>query len=177
MATVTDTAASLYRGRFLELRREGRWEYVARTNSTGAVFILAITDGNELVLVEQHRIPLGGATIELPAGMVGDEPQFRGESLLESARRELEEETGFRGARAELLLSGPVAPGLTSEILHLVQVHDLKRVHAGGGVDGENIRVHVVPLGEVRTWLRQQSEAGKLVEPRIYSALYFAGQT
>lgn len=165
---------SLHRGRFLELRREGSWEYVTRTNSSGAVFVLAITDRDELVLVEQHRVPLGAATIELPAGMVGDEPDFAGESLLDSARRELEEETGFRGRRAELLLSGPVAPGLTSEILHLVRVHELERVHAGGGVAGEDIRVHLVPLHEVAVWLRQQTVAGKLVEPRIYAALYFA---
>ena len=165
---------SLHRGKFLELKREGRWEYVSRTNSSGAVFILAVTDADEIVLVEQHRVPLGGPTIELPAGMVGDEPDFHGESLLDSALRELEEETGFRAARGELLLSGPVAPGLTSEILHLVRAHALERVHAGGGVDGEDIRVHVVPLCEVHHWLHQQAAAGKLVEPRIYAALYFA---
>lgn len=167
---------TLHRGKFLELRRDGKWEYVTRTNSSGAVFILAITDRDEIVLVEQHRVPLGGATIELPAGMVGDEPDFRDESLIDSALRELEEETGFRGRRAERLLSGPVAPGLSSEILHLVRVYDLEREHAGGGVDGEDIHVHVVPLREVDGWLRRQAAAGKLVEPRIYTALYFAGR-
>jgi ADP-ribose pyrophosphatase len=165
---------SLCRGNFLELRRDGRCEYVTRTNSSGAVFILAVTDADEIVLVEQHRVPLGGASIELPAGMVGDEPDFHGESLLDSALRELEEETGFRAARAELLISGPVAPGLTSEMLHLVRAYALERVHAGGGVDGEDILVHLVPLRAVRGWLRQQAAAGKLVEPRIYAALYFA---
>lgn len=165
---------SLYCGHFLELKRQGKWEYVSRTNSSGAVFILAITEADEIVLVEQYRVPLGRMSIELPAGMVGDELNFRDESLLDSALRELEEETGFRAARAELLISGPVAPGLTSEILHLVQAHDMARVHPGGGVDGEDIRVHVVPLREVRAWLHRQAAAGKLVEPRIYAALYFA---
>ncbi len=164
---------SLAEGRFLRLVREGRWEYVARVNSSGAVFIVAVTPQRELVLVEQHRIPVGGHTIELPAGMIGDEAQFRDESAADSALRELEEETGFRGRRAELLLSGPVAPGLTSEMLQLVRVHDLERVHAGGGVDGENIVVHVVALSGIDAWLRQQIAEGKLIEPRIYSALYF----
>jgi ADP-ribose pyrophosphatase len=168
---------SLHRGKFLDLRRDGRWEFVARTNSSGAVFILAITDNDEIVLVEQHRVPLGTATIELPAGMVGDDPGFHDETWLDSALRELEEETGFRGRRAEQLLSGPVAPGLTSEILHLVRVHDLERIHDGGGVDGENITVHIVPLQTIDAWLRRQAATGKLVEPRIYSALYFAGRT
>lgn len=165
---------SLYRGRFLELQRNGRWEFVSRTNSSGAVFILAVTPQRELLLVEQYRIPLQTHTIELPAGMIGDELHLRDETLFESALRELEEETGYRGRSAELLLSGPVAPGLTSEMLHLVRVNDLERVHDGGGVDGEDIRVHVVPLADIDAWLDRQRDAGRLIEPRIYTGLYFA---
>lgn len=164
---------SLYRGRFLELQRNGRWEFVSRTNSSGAVFILAVTPQQELLLVEQYRIPLHAHTIELPAGMIGDEQHLRDETLFESALRELEEETGYRGRSAELLLSGPVAPGLTSEMLHLVRVSDLERVHDGGGVDGEDIRVHVVPLADIDRWLERQRDAGRLIEPRIYTGLYF----
>ncbi|MEQ1438327.1 NUDIX hydrolase [Fontimonas sp. SYSU GA230001] len=165
---------SLYRGRFLELQRDGRWEFVSRTNSVGAVFVLAVTDDDEIVLVEQYRVPLRAHCIELPAGMIGDEHDFRSETVFESALRELEEETGFRGREVDPLMSGPVAAGLTSEMLHLVRVRGLQRVHAGGGVDGENIRVHVVPLREIDCWLQNQHAAGRLIEPRIYAALYFA---
>lgn len=164
---------TLYTGKFLRLARDGKWEYVSRTNSTGAVFIVAVTDADELVLIEQFRVPLQARCIELPAGMIGDDHDFRHESLFDSALRELEEETGFRGARAELLMSGPVACGLTSEILHLVRVHALRRVHDGGGVDGEDITVHLVPLTRVEPWLREQERAGRLIEPRIYAALHF----
>ncbi|SFF63942.1 ADP-ribose pyrophosphatase [Fontimonas thermophila] len=163
----------LHTGDFLRLLRDGHWEYVARTNSTGAVFIVAITPHQELVLVEQYRVPLRARTIELPAGMIGDEAHLRDETLFDSALRELEEETGYRGRRAELLMSGPVAAGLTSEILHLVRVHDLERVHAGGGVGHEDIQVHVVPLTEIDAWLERQRDAGRLIEPRIYAGLYF----
>ncbi len=164
----------LHEGNFLRLVRDGRWEYVSRVNSTGAVFILALTPADELVLVEQYRVPLHAHTIELPAGMIGDEQHLKHETLFESALRELEEETGFRGRQAELLLSGPVAAGLTCEMLHLVRVRDLERVHAGGGVGGEDIRVHVVPLAGIDRWLDGQRDAGRLIEPRIYAALYFA---
>lgn len=164
----------LHVGHFLRLVRDGRWEFVSRTNSSGAVFILAVTPQQELLLVEQYRIPLQAHTIELPAGMIGDEQHLRDETLSESALRELEEETGYRGRSAELLLSGPVAPGLTSEMLHLVRVNELERVHEGGGVDGEDIRVHVVPLAGIDRWLEQQRDAGRLIEPRIYTGLYFA---
>lgn len=164
----------LHVGHFLRLVRDGRWEFVSRTNSSGAVFILAVTPQQELVLVEQYRIPLQAHTIELPAGMIGDEQHLRDETLFESALRELEEETGYRGRSAELLLSGPVAPGLTSEMLHLVRVGELERVHEGGGVDGEDIRVHVVPLAGIDAWLDRQRDAGRLIEPRVYTGLYFA---
>lgn len=174
MAALESGIQELHRGRFLRLVRDRHWEYVTRVNSSGAAFILAVTPARELLLVEQLRIPLGARTLELPAGMIGDEAHLREESIEASALRELEEETGYRGTHAEILLSGPVAAGLTSEILHLVQVHELTRVHAGGGVEGEDIVVHRAPLHGIDDWLRHKREEGLLVEPRIYTALYFA---
>ena len=163
---------TLYQGKFVKLSKSGTWEYAERVNSTGAGFILAVTPEKELVLVEQYRVPLQARTIELPAGIIGDEGNH-GEAIEASALRELEEETGFRAARAEILLSGPVAPGLASEMMHLVRAHDLTRVSAGGGVDNENITVHVVPLAQIDDWLAGKAREGLLVEPRIYAALYF----
>jgi ADP-ribose pyrophosphatase len=164
---------TLYEGKFLRLRRDGHWEYAERVNSIGAAFILAVTPAREIVLVEQYRVPLHTRTIELPAGIIGD-GGHEGESIERSALRELEEETGYRGARAEILLRGPVAAGLTSELLYLVRVHELTRVHAGGGVDDEDIRVHVVPIATADAWLAQRAAQGLMVEPRIYTGLHFA---
>ena len=163
---------TLYKGKFVKPSRSGTWEYAERVNSTGAGFILAVTPEKELVLVEQYRVPMQARTIELPAGIIGDEGNH-GEAVEASALRELEEETGFRGARAEIVISGPVAPGLASEMLHLVRIHDLKRVGDGGGVDNEDITVHVVPLAQVDAWLSEKSREGLLIEPRIYAGLYF----
>lgn len=163
---------TLYQGKFLKFSKSGTWEYAERVNSSGAGFILAVTPRQELVLVEQYRVPMQARTIELPAGIIGDEGND-GEAIEASALRELEEETGFRGARAEILLSGPVAPGLASEMLHLVRVHDLQRVGAGGGVDNEDITVHIVPLKQIDAWLASKTREGLLIEPRIYTGLYF----
>ena len=163
---------SLHRGRFLELLREGHWEFVQRVKARGAVFVLAVTDARELVLVEQHRVPIGDRTLELPAGIYGDDESAEHETPEQCALRELEEETGYRGKAARLLVSGPVAPGLTSEIMHLVRVAGLTKVHAGGGVGGEQITVHAVPLADVVAWLERKRGEGFQVEPRIYAALY-----
>jgi ADP-ribose pyrophosphatase len=166
---------TLYQGRFLILHRERRWEYVSRNRSSGAaVFVVAVTDAEEIVLVEQYRVPLHARCIELPAGIMGDEEAHHDETPEASALRELEEETGFRGSRTRVLASGPTAPGMSSELIHLVLATGLKRVHAGGGVDGEDITPHVVPLDQVHDWLAARAAEGLRVEPRIYAGLYFA---
>lgn len=159
-------------GRFLRLVRQGRWEYAERVNSRAAVFVAAVTSARELVLVEQHRVPVNRRTIELPAGLMGDEAEHVEESAELCALRELEEEAGFRAGRAELLIEGPVAPGLTSERLYLIRCYDLQRVHAGGGVGGEDITVHTPKLERIDGWLAEQRHRGLEIEPRVYAALY-----
>ena len=168
---------TLHQGRFLTLYRSGTWEYVARANARGAAFIAARTDDGEIVLVEQHRVPLSAPCIELPAGIVGDEAAFAEEDFEAAARRELEEETGYRAGRLQHLLTGPTAPGMSSELLHFYVATRLVRVHDGGGVDGENITVHRVPIAEVQPWLAAQMAAGKRVDPRVYVGLWFLSQT
>jgi ADP-ribose pyrophosphatase len=162
----------LHRGRFLELIKDGRWEYVRRVKALGAVFILAVTDAGELILVEQHRVPLQARTLELPAGIYGDDESAADETAERCALRELEEETGFRGTSARLVFTGPVAPGLTSEMLFMIRVEGLQRVHGGGGVGGEDITVHTVPVAQADVWLDEQRRKGLLIEPRIYAGLH-----
>ena len=144
-----------------------------RVKARGAVFVLAVTEAKELVLVEQYRVPVGERTLELPAGIYGDAESPAGETAEQCAMRELEEETGYRGKAAKVLLYGPVAPGLTDEMMYLVRVAGLAKVHAGGGVGSEQITVHAVPLKGAAGWLERKRAEGFQVEPRIYTALYF----
>lgn len=166
---------SLHKGEFLELKRDRHWEYVSRVNASGTVVIVAVTAVGELILVEQTRIPLHGKSIELPAGIVGDSDAFAGEGFEQAALRELLEETGFRGEQAFILTQGPTAAGFSSEQLTLVGIRGLTREHAGGGVDDEDITVHLVPLNAVHVWLETKRAAGFHIEPRIYAGLWFAG--
>lgn len=165
-------ARLLHAGEFLLLFRRRHWEFVRRPRSGGACFVIALTPQRELVLVEQYRLPVLAHTIELPAGIIGDSEELAGEAAIDTALRELEEETGYRGRRAELLFHAPTAAGLTSELSYFVRVHDLEQVHAGGGLDGEDITVHRVSLAAADTWLTTQREAGKLVDARTYAALH-----
>ena len=83
-----------WRGKYLEVRRVGTWEFAGRVGRMGAAVILAITEDREIVLVEQFRMPHGAMSIELPAGLIGDTGD--GDTVLAAAARELAEETGFR---------------------------------------------------------------------------------
>lgn len=170
---MSEAIETLFAGKFLALKRDGRWEYAERVRGGGGAAIVALTPAREIVLVEQFRHPVAARTIELPAGIVGDD--IAGEAPEATALRELEEETGFRAARAERLMSGPSAPGLTSEATYMVLALGLERVGPGGGVDGEDIVPHVVPLREAADWLAARAAEGLAVEPKVYAGLFFAG--
>jgi ADP-ribose pyrophosphatase len=76
----------LFEGRWLRLMQRGRWEYAERVHGHGmAVIIIAATPEDEVLFVEQYRVPLGKRTIEMPAGLVGD--QHVDDSHTEAARR------------------------------------------------------------------------------------------
>lgn len=158
-----------WRGKYLEVHLEGTWEYAARTRGIGAAVILALTDAREIVLVEQFRVPLGRRTIELPAGLVGDDTA--GEAAAVSAARELHEETGFVAAHLDDLGEYATSPGMTSETFRLFGARGLTRDGEGGGVDGEDIVVHVVPLDGLGAWLDTQRAAGRVVDSRLLVAL------
>ena len=167
---------TLYAGKFLSLVKEGRWEYVDRIGATGAAIIVAVTNEQKLLLVEQFRIPVHSRTIELPAGIVGDEPGGADECLADAAMRELLEETGYAADHIEALTAGPASSGLTSEVVTLLLASGLKRVNAGGGVAHENITVHEVPLNGAHDWLARKADEGLLIEPKVYAGLYFLGR-
>ena len=163
----------LGRGRYLELVDEGGWEYVHRHGATGVVVLVATTDRDDLVLVEQHRVPVHARTIELPAGLIGDLPAAALEAREIAAARELEEETGFRATRLDLLAEGPISVGLSTETVSFFRATGLVRVGSGGGDESEKITVHVVPIAEVPRFLHAKARDGALVDPKIFAGLYF----
>ncbi len=165
------TKRVLGEGKFLRLCAEDRWEFVERMNSNAVVAILAITDDRKIVLVDQARHSLGKRVIELPAGLVGDEVHFRGESLETAARRELLEETGYEAARLDLIASGPTSAGLCAEFVSIFNASGLVRRGPGGGDAHENIVVHEVPLAELRAWLKAR-EGEYAIDLKIFSALH-----
>ena len=155
---------TLWRGRFLEARRRGRWEYAARPGGIGAAVVLAL-DGDAVILIEQYRVPLGAWCLELPAGLVGDDGAS--ETAEAAGARELEEETGYRAARTESLGEYYSSPGMTDERFTLVRATGPTRVGAGGGVESEDIVVHRVPLADVTDFVAARREAGVAIDVKL----------
>ena len=161
---------TLYKGKFLNMVREGRWDYCERVNQTGAVMVFACTPEGKVLLVEEFRPPIGRRCLCFPAGLSGDEGP---ESDAEAARRELLEETGYEAAEMKFLFHGPSSPGLTSESLSFYLASGLRRVGEGGGVEQERIVVREAPLDDIDAWLATQVELGIALDPRIFTGLYF----
>jgi len=159
-------------GRHLRVIVRNGWEYVARKTVSGVVGIVAVTGEGKLILVEQHRIPVGTRVIELPAGLVGDRPGHEEESLAVAARRELLEETGYEAERIEPLIEGTSSAGLTDERVTLARATGLRRVAAGGGDASEQITVHEIPVPDVYTWLVDQMARQIAVDFRVFAALF-----
>jgi ADP-ribose pyrophosphatase len=173
---MSDTGPSIvYRGRYLDVIWEEKGaEYTHNRRCRGVVLVIPVTAAGEIVFIEQYRLPLKAHVMEFPAGLVGDERDCSDESFQTAARRELLEESGYESDDLEFLLRGPSSPGSSTEMVDFYLARNARRVHGGGGVAHERIKVHCVNLGDALGWLDQKQEQGVLVDPRTILGVYLA---
>lgn len=123
----------------------------------GAVAVIALLDDDRLLFVEQYRKPIERASVEIPAGKLE-----KGEDPLETAKRELEEETGYRAKDWSFVQSFATSPGFASEIMHIYFARGLYEVEEPLAPDEDEF---------VRLYRLTIEEAERLVkEERIYDA-------
>lgn len=117
---------------------DGREHVRDTVQHPGAVTILPLLDGNRVCLIRNYRVAVGKTLIELPAGTL--EPN---EPPLETARRELEEETGYRAQTVEPLLGFFMSPGILNERMHCFVARGLTPGprHLDAGEQIENLEV------------------------------------
>ena len=114
----------------------------------GSVAALAVHDDGRIVLVRQYRHPVGESLWELPAGLLNPD-----ERPQDGARRELEEETGVRAARFELIADFFTTPGFCDERMHVFRATGLSAVPPRPD-DDEDIEVKVCTLDEAGEMIR-----------------------
>lgn len=144
--------------------------YSAKRPNPETVHVLGLTNDGMVPVIRQWRHPLGAFVWELPAGLcdIEDEP------MTQTALRELEEETGYRGRRVLHLMRGTVTPGLSDEIFNAFLVLGLERVGEGGGTASEQIEVELLPFGELFSIMLERSRQGELVDSKVFSHISLA---
>ncbi|WP_313346876.1 NUDIX hydrolase [Stenotrophomonas sp.] len=171
MSPTTQAPKIVYEGKYQRMVVRGTWEYSERTHAGGlAAIIIAVTPEDNVLFVEQFRVPLQASTIEMPAGLVGDVDA--GESIEDSAVRELEEETGWTAAHAEVLMIGPTSSGASSEKIAFVRATGLRKVGEGGGDASEDIIVHEVPRARAAAWLVEKMGQGYELDAKLWAGLW-----
>ena len=103
------------------LTPDGRKIFFDHIEHPGAAAVLPVTDDGKIVMVSQYRNAVERVTLEIPAG--GREP---GEDLYEVAKRELEEETGFKSDNLEYLMSVNTEIAFCDEVIEVYVAKDLK---------------------------------------------------
>lgn len=148
----------IYSGRIIQVQVDevelpnGKTSTRELVKHPGAVAVIAITDENKLVMVEQYRKPLEKVIVEIPAGKLekGEEPAL-------CARRELEEETGYECESLELVSSFYTSPGFADEIIHIYVAKGLKQKENAAGLDeDEFVNVLEITLDEALEFMKEQ---------------------
>ena len=126
---------------------------------SGAAAVVPVDDQGQAILVRQYRHATGSWVLEVPAGKL-DKP---GESPEECARREVEEETGYRAGRLQPLGWIWTTPGFSDEKIWLFRASDLERAEASLQAD-EVLTVVRLPLADaVRRALEGEIQDAKSV--------------
>ena len=155
----TISSTRVYEGRILKLRVDtvelpgGRTSQREIVEHRGAVVIAAVDEQRNVLLVRQFRKAVGEFLLELPAGTLDP-----GETAEDCARREVQEETGFKAGKLEKLGGFYSAPGFLTEYLHLFLATELKPSRKAAD-DDEDIELvtthlsqvsHLIATGEIR---------------------------
>ena len=158
-----DSAETVYDGKLFDVTVE-RWGDAEReiVEHPGAVAIVAVDSDGIVTLVRQRREAARSELVELPAGTL--EP---GETALESARRELEEETGLTGGTWREAAAFYTTPGFCRERMHLFVAEELKRGDANPQAD-EELELVRWPVTEIASHLDEIEDAKTLVGLLLY---------
>jgi ADP-ribose pyrophosphatase len=130
MAELTEVlieSIKVFEGRLISVRKDtvklpnGRTSTREVVVHPGAVAIVPMLEDGRVILVKQYRHAVGKILMEIPAGTL-----HPGETPEECALRELREEIGYSAGRLEKLTSVYLAPGYSTELIHLFLATDLQ---------------------------------------------------
>jgi 8-oxo-dGTP pyrophosphatase MutT (NUDIX family) len=166
----------VYDGRYIKtvrrhfLNTSGKkkyWEMVQRKIFGKIVAIVPITPKKEIILTKIYRIPIKKYVIELCAGLTDK----KGEKELETIKRELLEETGYKAEKIKKIITGPYNSGLSETEMTIYLGINAKRIQKPVLEDSEDIEIIKIPLSKIHSYL-QNPPKGVLVDIKIFSILF-----
>lgn len=150
------------------------WEAVERVNCCGVIAVVPITVNNELLLVRQFRPVVNNFVIEFPAGI-----NDRQERLIDVAKRELIEETGYTAGEFIFLDEGPISSGMSAEIMSVFLAKNcspapplLKQQYPSD--ESEKIELILTPISSLYETLKKFQKYGDYIDLKIYGLLEMA---
>ena len=160
----------IYRGRAFTVRQDtvrlpnGRETNLDIVVHVGSVVILPVDEQGRIIFVKQYRYAIGMDILELPAGTLN-----KGEPPFECARRELREETGMAAGNFVELGAFFLAPGYSSEYMHVYYADGLYSSPLDADAD-EFLSTEAVPVHQAL----QMGENGLLPDAKSLTALLMA---
>ena len=155
--------------------RELQWESAERKRQTGAAAIIAILEPSQrIILVRQFRPPSGGYVLEFPAGLMDENDS----SPVQTALRELKEETGYIGTHVKTVPASFSSPGLSSESVYVVQLSVDENLPENlnpqpAQEETENIENFIVPLKKLSSFIEERLQTGDLLDSKL--AMFASG--
>ena len=159
---------TLFRSRFFDLQKlnfsvGSRKVVFYRVKSSNSVVIIPLLADGSVVLERQYRPAIGRYIYELPAGHMDE-----GEDPSKTARRELEEETGYMAKHLKLLFSAYPSPGIRTEFSSFYLATGLVKTKAHMDPD-EVIEIKKVRLGRLVSMIR----TNQIIDAKTIAAILF----
>lgn len=150
------------------------WEAVERVNCSGIVVVIPVTMDREFLLIRQFRPVVNNFVVEFPAGLNDKE-----ESLIEAAKRELIEETGYDAEELIFLADGPVSSGMSTEMLTVFlaknvypATSDIKEKYPAD--ESESIEMIKTPVSKIYEILEVHRKNGDYIDLKVYGLVELA---
>ncbi|MGR9542745.1 NUDIX hydrolase [Priestia megaterium] len=152
------SSEKLFGGRVIDLYLEevelpnGKTSTREVVKHPGAVAVIALTSDHKMVMVKQYRRPMDRILVEIPAGKLE-----KGEEPIVTAKRELEEETGYTTDSLSHIISFYTSPGFADELVHLYLAEGLKVMTTKAELDeDEFVEVMEVTVDEALTLIQNK---------------------